>query len=137
MDTKTKEERSRNMAAVKNKNTDLEITLRKALWAKGFRFRVRVKNKLPGKPDIVFPGKKIAIFCDGCFWHGCPRCRQIPDQNHQFWLDKIRRNKERDEKVYFELENMGWTVMRFWGCEIQKELGRIILEIENVMIEKS
>ena len=98
------------MAAVKNKDTDIELILRKSLWREGLRYRV--SNKLPGRPDIVFLGKKVAVFCDGCFWHGCPKCREIPDQNREFWVKKIKTNKERDQRVNEQLTAMGWKVLR-------------------------
>ncbi|CCO08061.1 very short patch repair endonuclease [Desulforamulus hydrothermalis] len=131
MDTKSKEERSKNMAAVKNKNTDLEIRLRKALWQQGLRYRL--SNKLPGRPDIIFPGKKIAVFCDGCFWHGCPKCGQIPEQNRVFWVTKIKKNRLNDMKVTQKLEQLGWKVKRYWGCEIKKELERVVNDIKQTI----
>lgn len=129
MDNKSKEERSLNMAAVKNKNTDIEIILRKALWREGLRYRI--SNKLPGCPDIVFPGKKVAVFCDGCFWHGCPKCGEIPKQNREFWLKKITINMERDERVNQQLKALGWEVLRYWGCEIQHELTVVVSDIKQ------
>jgi DNA mismatch endonuclease (patch repair protein) len=129
LDNKSKEERSRNMAAVKDKDTDIEMTLRKALWREGLRYRV--VNKLPGHPDIIFPGKRIAIFCDGCFWHGCPKCREIPIQNREFWIKKIIADEKRDRRVNEELTALGWMVLRYWGCEIHRELSRIVNDIKN------
>jgi DNA mismatch endonuclease (patch repair protein) len=117
------------MAAVKNKNTDIEIILRKALWREGLRYRI--SNKLPGCPDIVFPGKKVAVFCDGCFWHGCPKCGEIPKQNREFWLKKITINMERDERVNQQLKALGWEVLRYWGCEIQHELTVVVSDIKQ------
>ncbi len=127
MDNKSKEERSRNMAAVKNKDTDIEMTLRKALWREGLRYRV--VNKLPGHPDIIFPEKRIAIFCDGCFWHGCPKCQEIPVHNREFWTKKITANEKRDRRVNEELTALGWTVLRYWGCEIRRELERVVNDV--------
>jgi DNA mismatch endonuclease (patch repair protein) len=115
------------MAAVRNRNTSLELRLRKALWAKGLRYRLRYK--LPGRPDILFSRKKIAIFCDGCFWHGCPTCNSIPEQNKTFWLDKIKKNQIRDQRANIDLEILGWKVKRYWGCEIKKDLDRVVEEI--------
>ncbi len=129
LDNKSKEERSRNMAAVKNKDTDIEIMLRKALWRKGLRYRV--SSKLPGRPDIVFPGKKIAVFCDGCFWHGCPKCGEMPEQNREFWVNKITGNMERDKRVNEELTALGWIVLRYWGCEIKHELAEVVSDIKQ------
>lgn len=129
VDNKSRESRSRNMAAVRNKNTDLEMMVRKALWREGFRYRVNYP--LPGKPDIVFPAKRVAVFCDGCFWHGCPEHGEIPDQNRDFWLRKIKANRERDAKVTAELMSMGWTVLRYWGCEIKENLEKVIKDIHE------
>ncbi|MGI6659046.1 MAG: very short patch repair endonuclease [Dethiobacteraceae bacterium] len=128
MDNHTVEQRSKNMRAVKNKNTDLEMALRKELYRAGLRYRVHYK--MLGKPDIVFPKLKIAVFCDGCFWHGCPKCSELPDQNQSFWLDKIKKNKQRDIFVTQELEKQGWKVLRYWGCEIKNDINEIINDIK-------
>lgn len=130
MDTKTPEQRSRNMAAVKNKNTAIEMKLRKTLWQAGLRYRLNYK--LEGKPDFVFPCKKVAVFCDGCFWHGCPTCGTIPQQNRDFWLLKINKNKERDKKITEKLVKMGWKVKRYWGCQIKKNLDWVVEDIKSV-----
>jgi DNA mismatch endonuclease (patch repair protein) len=129
VDNKSQEARSRNMAAVKNKDTDLELTLRRALWHEGMRYRLNYR--LPGRPDIVFPGKQVAVFCDGCFWHGCPEHGEIPVQNREFWLRKIHANKERDAQVTAELTSMGWVVLRYWGCEITKNLEDVVQDIRK------
>jgi DNA mismatch endonuclease (patch repair protein) len=129
LDNKSKEQRSRNMAAVKSKDTDIEIMLRKALWREGLRYSIL--STLPGHPDIVFPGKKVAVFCDGCFWHGCPKCGEIPEQNKQFWVKKITGNMERDKRVNEQLVALGWKVLRYWGCEIQNDLARVLSDIER------
>lgn len=128
VDNHTVEQRSKNMRAVKNKDTDLETALRKELWRAGLRYRVNYK--MLGHPDIVFPGLKIAVFCDGCFWHGCPRCNEIPDQNQSFWLAKIKKNKQRDAFVTEELTKQGWLVLRYWGCEIKSDLNKVIEDIK-------
>lgn len=128
MDNRTIEQRSKNMRAVKNKDTDLELALRKELWRAGFRYRVHYK--MFGHPDIVFPKLKVAVFCDGCFWHGCPKCNEIPDQNQSFWLAKIRKNKQRDVFVTRELTKQGWLVLRYWGCEIKSDLNEVVKDIK-------
>lgn len=127
MDIKTKEDRSRNMAAIRNKDTDIEVALRKALWNEGLRYRINYK--LFGKPDIVFPGKKLVVFCDGCFWHGCPFCGSIPEQNKEFWETKIKKNIGRDALVTEQLQLMGWTVKRYWGCQIKEDLFWVVADI--------
>ncbi len=115
-------QRSANMRAVKAKDTRCELALRKALWKEGIRgYRLHCRF-LPGKPDIVFTKHKLVVFVDGCFWHGCPRCRTIPETNREFWQKKIISNIERAKSVSAELQAEGWTVLRFWEHEIHNEL---------------
>lgn len=116
-DVLTAKQRSYNMSRIRGKDTKPELLLRKALWAKGLRYRV--KNKLPGRPDIVFPGKKVVVFVDGCFWHGCPEHLIMPKSNSTFWKDKIQGNIKRDARVTAALEKDGWTVLRFWEHEMK------------------
>lgn len=117
---------SRIMSAIKSQNTQPEMLLRKALWQKNMRYRVNYKE-LPGKPDIVFTKYKIAIFCDGDFWHGhnwalrgMTSLEEELNGYSQYWKDKILKNIERDEIVNKKLLAMGWTVLRFWENEIRK-----------------
>lgn len=119
--------RSENMSRIKGKDTSIELRLRKALWAKGVRYR-KTCNNVPGKPDICFKGKKIAIFCDSEYWHGkylLEGC-YIPKTNTEFWVNKIKRNMERDQEVNELLSAQGWKVLRFWGEEINKELEKCV-----------
>ena len=118
---KTKEQISFNMQQVKNKDSKIEVLLRKELWTRGIRYRKNV-NRIYGKPDIVFIGKKIAVFCDSEFWHGYNWEERKKDfKSHQeFWIPKIERNMARDVEVTARLESEGWTVIRFWGKEIKK-----------------
>ena len=118
---KTKEQISYNMQQVKNKDSKIEVLLRKELWSRGIRYRKNV-NRIYGKPDIVFIGKKVAVFCDSEFWHGYNWEERKKDfKSHQeFWIPKIERNMERDAEVTAKLESEGWTVLRFWGNEIKK-----------------
>ena len=116
------------MSAVKSKDTRPEIALRKALWHQGFRFRVNCKE-LPGKPDIVFTRAKVAVFCDGDYWHGhnwALRGLKNLDEElagySEFWANKIRRNIQRDEEVNQQLAEMGWTVVRIWESEINNDV---------------
>merc|ERR1711879_636225 len=95
-DVLTKEQRSYCMSQIRGKNTKPEVILRKALWSMGHRYRI--KNKLPGKPDLVYPSLKVVIFVDGCFWHKCPKHYQPPKTRPLFWEKKINANAERDEK---------------------------------------
>ena len=111
--------RSRMMAAVKGKNTKPEIAIRRALHAMGFRFRLHAGD-LPGRPDIVLPKHKAAIFVNGCFWHGhdCPMYRQ-PADNRAFWAAKIDRNRERDARTMSEIRQTGWRALTIWECAIR------------------
>ena len=131
MDKHTPEQRRKNMQAVKSKDSQIELLLRKELWARGLRYRKNV-NRIYGKPDIVFIGKKVAVFCDSEFWHGYNWEERKKDfKSHQeFWIPKIERNMERDVEVTTKLESEGWTVIRFWGREIQKNTVACADEIE-------
>jgi DNA mismatch endonuclease, patch repair protein len=120
MDIKSPEERSKNMAAIRSRDTKPELLLRKKLFKKGLRYRIT--NKLPGKPDIIFPQLKIAVFVDGCFWHRCPECYKQPENNYLFWEEKISSNVRRDRLVNEKLSRDGWKVIRFWEHEIYRDL---------------
>ena len=144
-DVLTKEQRHKNMKNIRSKDTSIEVSLRKALWSKGYRYRKNVKS-LPGSPDIVLTKYKIAIFCDGEFFHGKdweilkPRLER--GRNSEFWISKISRNRERDDEVNKKLLFMGWTVIRFWGTDIKKNTDECVKAIQetifdNVMDEKS
>lgn len=132
MDRLTKEQRRKNMQAVKNKDSQIELMLRSALWNKGYRYR---KNyaKLEGKPDIVLPKYKIAIFCDSEFWHGYNWQIRKNDikSNKDFWIKKIEGNIQRDKNVNEILNAQGWKVLRFWGNDIKKNLAECVNKIEK------
>jgi DNA mismatch endonuclease (patch repair protein) len=111
-------ERSKQMALVRAKNTQPELRVRTFLHSRGFRFRLH-RRDLPGKPDIVLPKYKIAIFVHGCFWHACPNCKKgsrLPTTNAVFWAEKIRKNVERDERSRQLVEAAGWKVIIVWEC---------------------
>ena len=112
---------SRSMRSNKAKDTKPEITVRKMLWAAGFRgYRLHRKD-IPGKPDIAFIGKKVAIFVNGCFWHRCPHCKLgLPKHNRKFWLAKFNRNQERDRENLTKLRKLGWKVITLWECRLRK-----------------
>lgn len=131
---KTAEQISYNMKQIKNKNSKIEITLRKELWKRGLRYRKNVTSII-GKPDIVFIKKKIAVFCDSEFWHGYDwEHRKNDFKSHQeFWIPKIERNIERDKEVTEALKLEGWTVLRFWGNEIKKETEKCADIIEKAV----
>lgn len=134
MDNHTLEQRHKNMQAVKNKNTKIEVLLRKELWSRGLRYQKNSK-KVFGKPDIVFIGKKVAVFCDSEFFHGYDwenKQKEIKS-NRDFWIPKIERNMQRDKEVNETLEKSGWTVLRFWGNDIKKNLQTCADEIERVV----
>lgn len=121
MDVLTAEQRHKNMAAIKSKDTKIEVVLRKALWHKGIRYRKNMKV-LNCRPDIVLTKYKIAIFCDGDFWHGKIMETREVATNTKFWNEKIKRNIERDLENTIELRDNGWTVLRFWETDIKKNL---------------
>jgi len=117
-DRLTPVKRSWLMSQVKSRDTTPEIAVRKAAFALGLRFRLHSPN-LPGKPDLIFPRWKKAIFVHGCFWHRHPGCRKTttPKSNESFWHEKFLRNTERDERVLQELERLGWDTLVIWQCE--------------------
>ena len=120
---KTKEQISYNMQQVKSKDTKIEVMLRKELWSRGLRYQKNSK-KVFGKPDIVFIGKKVAVFCDSEFFHGYDwenKNKEIKS-NRDFWIPKIEKNMQRDREVTEKLTSEGWIVLRFWGNEIKKDL---------------
>lgn len=138
MDVLTKEQRRYNMQRIRSKDTKIEVTLRKALWSKGYRYRKHY-NSLPGKPDIALTKYKVAIFCDGEFFHGKdwevlkPRLER--SNNSEFWINKISRNIQRDEEINKQLLYLGWTVIRFWGKEILKNSEECIKVIEETIFD--
>jgi len=133
MDTVPREIRSKIMASVHSQgNQTTEIALGKLLWASGLR-GYRKHWPIPGKPDFAWPGRKIAIFVDGCFWHGCVKCRTLPKSNAQFWKNKIETNRKRDRRITRLLRKEGWKVVRIWECCVQRpsSLGRIARLVEH------
>lgn len=137
MDRHTPEQRRKNMQAVKNSGSEIETLLRKELWSRDLRYRKNSK-KVFGKPDIVFIGKKIAVFCDSEFWHGYDWEHHKDDikSRRDFWIPKIERNMARDKEVTEHLESEGWTVLRFWGKEIKKNPAGCADVIQKVWEEK-
>ena len=123
MDKHTPEQRRKNMQAVKNKDSKIELLLRNELWGRGLRYRKNVKS-VYGHPDIAFIGKKVAVFVDSEFWHGFDWDNRKKDfKSHQeFWIPKIERNIQRDIEVNEKLKSEGWSVIRFWGKEITKNI---------------
>jgi len=134
MAKKTSEQISYNMKQIKSKDSKIELMLRKELWQRGLRYRKNVKD-IVGKPDIAFIGKKVVVFCDSEFWHGYDWENRKKDfKTHQeFWFSKIERNMKRDDEVNQLLINSGWTVIRLWGKEIQKNLMKCADIIEKAV----
>ena len=127
------EQRSRNMSAIKSKNTKPEITVRKLLHSMGYRFRLHKKD-LPGSPDIVLPKYKTVIFVHGCFWHRHQNCKYAsnPKTRREFWEKKFKENIERDKKTQEKLKNLGWKTKIVWECEIKKQ-DKLIKKIEDFL----
>lgn len=119
-DNLSKEKRSKVMASIKDKDTKPELLLRKHLWARGMRYRIHDKT-IFGNPDISNKKMKLAIFVDGCFWHGCERCYRKPKSNVLFWKNKLARNMKRRMKVKIVLKNDGWRVLEFWEHQINQK----------------
>ncbi|WP_100614045.1 very short patch repair endonuclease [Confluentibacter citreus] len=126
----TTKKRSKIMSKIKGKNSKPELLFRKALWAKGIRYRINNKT-LPGKPDISIKKYKLIIFIDGEFWHGYnwDERRETIKNNRGFWIPKIERNMQRDKEVNRELQDMGYMVFRFWSKDIQNELDKCINDV--------
>ena len=138
MDNHTPEQRKKNMQAIRSKDTEIELLLRKELWNRGYRYRKNYK-KAVGKPDIALTKYKIAVFCDSEFWHGknyqesTGRIGTNPD----YWKQKIKRNMERDIQVTEQLQTEGWIVLRFWEKDIQKKTDDCIQTILQVIKQRS
>ena len=131
----TTPERSKNMQAIRSKDTKIEIKLRKAIWHANIRYRKNVKV-LNCHPDIVIKKYKLAIFCDGDFWHGKDSERYTIKNNNKFWNEKIKRNKERDLENTIALRDAGWTVLRFWEDEINRDLDNCVRIVREYIIKK-
>lgn len=127
-DVRDREARSRNMAAIRGKDTKPEMVVRKGLYARGLRYRLHAK-KLPGKPDLVFPSLKTALFVNGCFWHAHEGCRyfKVPKTDTERWLSKFEENRSRDRRNCSLLRELGWRVIIVWECSLR---GRKQLEID-------
>lgn len=127
-DTFSAEKRTAIMRSVRNSGTDIELALRRLLWQEGLRYRVNLR--VHGcRPDIAFVRKQVAVFVDGCFWHGCPKHYQAPKSNFGFWNAKVRKNIDRDRMVTQRLRESGWKVLRFWECDIKYDMEKVLAEI--------
>ena len=136
------------MAAIRNKDTKPEMIVRRGLWRRGFRYRLNHK-RLPGHPDLVLRKYRTCIFVNGCFWHGhlvetnqmeSSECCKIPSTNRNFWVAKIRRNKERDKEEQKELAAMGWHYITVWECELkpskqEETLNSIAFTLNHIFLQ--
>lgn len=141
MDVLTPEQRHKAMKSIRSKDTSIEIQLRKALWQKGYRYRKNYKI-LPGTPDIALTKYKIAVFCDGDFFHGKDWCQVLKPRlekgsNSEYWIKKIERNMERDSKNDKSLLFLGWTVIHFWGSEIHNNIDECVKVIEESIFDNT
>lgn len=117
--------RSENMARIRGKNTEPERRLRSALWAAGLRYRLHARTPV-GRPDVVFAGQRVAVFVDGCFWHGCPQHYVRPRSREGFWREKLAENVERDRQQTKTLEAAGWRVVRVWEHAVFETLEDLV-----------
>lgn len=127
VDVHTKKQRSYNMSRIKSKWTSQEIKIHGCL--KGKKVKHKMHPKAFGNPDIGFPNSHVLIFLDGCFWHGCPKCYSQPKSNKKFWAAKIKRNRTNDKRVTNKLRKAGFTVLRFWECEVRNNSGKVLNKI--------
>lgn len=138
MDNLTPAQRRKNMRHIKSKDTDIEVMLRRELWNRGYRYRKNDKS-LPGTPDIVLGKYKIVVFCDGEFFHGKDwevlRPRLMKSNNSEYWISKISRNITHDNEVNKALLFKGWTVIRFWGNDIKRDVDGCIKVIEETIMD--
>jgi DNA mismatch endonuclease (patch repair protein) len=123
--------RSEQMSRVRSRDTRPEVLLRSAAWRAGLRYRVSAPS-ITGRPDLVFPGARVAVFIDGCFWHGCPEHYVAPRSSTEFWSKKLVENVRRDQRQTAELERGGWRVLRLWEHEVYEsvdEVVRLLLDV--------
>lgn len=137
MDTKSKAERSRNMALIKSKNTKPELTVRRLLFSLGYRYRLHDKN-LPGKPDIVLKKYNTVILVHGCFWHHHKNCKHFrwPKSNEEYWIPKINRNVEKDKINRRLLRKLGWKTIVIWECET-KDIKKLSKKLSTIKLSLS
>ena len=137
-DTKSKEERRKNMAAIRSKNTKPELLVRKYLFSQGFRYRINVA-KLAGKPDIVLSKYKTVVFINGCFWHLHNGCKYFvwPKDNEEYWKKKITGNVERDKRNYDILKAEGWRVLIVWECQLKHSKEETLIALTKQIKEGS
>ena len=120
------------MSRIRGSDTDPELRLRRRLWGDGLRYRVNYRTPA-GRSDLAFPGARVAVYVDGCFWHGCPDHYVRPRSSGEFWSRKLRQNVTRDRRQTIALEESGWTVCRFWEHEIHQDLDGVVCAVKNVL----
>ncbi len=137
MDVLTPEQRQRCMASISGKNTKPELIVRKLLFSLGYRYRLHYSS-LPGKPDLVFPGKRKVIFIHGCFWHrhDCKKGKSMPSKNSEFWKKKLSDNVSRDSKNISDLKKLGWEVLVIWACELNN-LELLVVNLRSYLQAKA
>lgn len=138
--TETSPERSAQMARVRGRDTKPEMLVRRALHAAGLRYRLHAKG-LPGRPDIVLPSRRVAVFVHGCFWHRHPdpNCKlaRLPKTRLDFWIPKLEGNRARDERKKAELEKLGWRVIEIWECQSKPDALRAVAsDIKSMPLQK-
>lgn len=124
--------RSQQMARIRGGNTSPEWMLRRELWRRGFRYRLHARTPV-GRPDLVFSGARVAVFIDGCFWHGCPGHYVRPRTRDEFWSSKLRENVERDSRQTVELERLGWRVCRLWEHEVWEDVADAVNRVSTAV----
>lgn len=134
MDKLSQQRRSENMRQIRSKDTAPELTLRRMVHAMGYRFRLHRKD-LPGKPDLVFPGRRKIIFLHGCFWHQHKGCREgrLPGTRQEYWAPKLARNIERDALSEAALKSAGWDVLTLWECEVEKDIPAVSKQLRHFL----
>lgn len=134
VDNLSKENRRKAMSSVKSKETKLETKVTKYLWTKGLRYRKNVKD-LYGTPDIAIKSRKVVVFIDSCYWHGCPEHCRLPVSNNEYWQAKIERNAARDCKVTAYYRDKGWRVIRIWEHDLKDSfedvMNKLLAELKN------
>ena len=134
-DRLTPSQRHLCMSHIHSRDTKPELLVRRWLWSHGYRYRLNVKG-VPGKPDIVMRPYHTAIFVNGCFWHGHEGCCKIPKSNTEFWVNKIRRNQERDKQNYQVLKDNGWHVIVIWECQLKPDrIKETMLRVETMLCD--
>ena len=124
------------MRGNRSRDTKPELLLRRALWAAGVRgYRVHRKG-LPGSPDVTFGPARVAVFVDGCFWHGCPRCYKAPKTRSEFWRNKVETNRTRDARDAGLLEATDWLVLRVWECELTADVDAVVATVVRVVADR-